>query len=115
MRNKIKQERREEVSLSQRSQKDRREVRSVMMSWKPGMERISMIGWDVLSGVSDKMGSEVFSIWSNPVHSFQVCSIERLLLKHERLLDSWPPEEKNSIWGQRRGLIAQIFCVMKFY
>lgn len=58
MRNKIKQERREEVSLSQRSQKDRREVRSVMMSWKPGMERISMIGWDVLSGVSDKMGSQ---------------------------------------------------------
>ena len=29
--------------------------------------------------------------------------------------DSWPPEEKNSIWGQRRGLIAQSFCVIKFY
>ena len=28
--------------------------------------------------------------------------------------DSWPPE-KNSIWGQRRGLIAQSFCVVKFY
>ena len=29
--------------------------------------------------------------------------------------DSWPPEEKNSIRGQRRGLIAQSFCVIKFY
>ena len=29
--------------------------------------------------------------------------------------DSWPPEEKNSIWGQRWGLIAQSFCVVKFY
>jgi len=29
--------------------------------------------------------------------------------------DSWPPEEKNSIQGQRRGLIAQSFCVTKFY
>ena len=29
--------------------------------------------------------------------------------------DSWPPEEKNSIRGQRRSLIAQSFCVIKFY
>ena len=29
--------------------------------------------------------------------------------------DSWPPEEKNSIWGQRRGLITQSFSVIKFY
>ena len=29
--------------------------------------------------------------------------------------DSWPSEEKNSIWGQRWGLIAQSFCVIKFY
>ena len=29
--------------------------------------------------------------------------------------DYWPPEEKNSIRGQRRGLIAQSFCVIKFY
>ena len=33
----------------------------------------------------------------------------------QRLQDSWPPEEKNSIRGQRRGLIAQSFCVIKFY
>ena len=32
----------------------------------------------------------------------------------QRRLDSWPPEE-NSIWGQRWGLIAQSFCVIKFY
>ena len=29
--------------------------------------------------------------------------------------DSRPPEEKNSTRGQRRGLIAQSFCVIKFY
>ena len=40
--------------------------------------------------------------------------VERLLLNHERHQDSWPPKEKTSIWGQRRGLIAQRFCVMKF-
>ena len=33
----------------------------------------------------------------------------------KRHLDSWPLEEKNSIQGQRRGLIAQSFCVIKFY
>ena len=40
---------------------------------------------------------------------------ERLLLNHKRRWDSWPPEEKSSIWGQRQGLIAQSFCVIKFY
>ena len=40
---------------------------------------------------------------------------ERLLLKHERHQDSWPLEEKNSIWGQRRSLITQSFSVIKFY
>ena len=29
--------------------------------------------------------------------------------------DSWPPEETNSILGQRRGWTAQSFCVIKFY
>ena len=33
----------------------------------------------------------------------------------QRRWDSWPPEEKNSIWGQRQGLLAQSFCVIKFY
>ena len=32
-----------------------------------------------------------------------------------RLRDSWPPEETNSIRCQRRGWIAQSFCVIKFY
>ena len=40
---------------------------------------------------------------------------ERLFLSCERCGDSWPPEERNSIWDQRRGLIAQSFCVIKFY
>ena len=34
---------------------------------------------------------------------------------NKRHRNSWPPEEKNSIWGQRQGLIAQNFCVRKFY
>ena len=33
----------------------------------------------------------------------------------QRRWDFWPPEEKNSIQGQRWGLIAQSFCVVKFY
>ena len=37
---------------------------------------------------------------------------ERLLLNHKRHWDSWPLEEKNSIWGQRQGLITQSFCVI---
>ena len=41
-------------------------------------------------------------------------AIERLLL-NDKMRDSWPPEEMNSIWGQRRGWIAQSFCVIKFY
>ena len=41
--------------------------------------------------------------------------IERLLLNENRRRDSWHLEEKNSIRGQRRGLIAQSFCVIKFY
>ena len=32
-----------------------------------------------------------------------------------RRWDSWSPEEKNSIQGQRRSLITQSFCVTKFY
>ena len=48
-----------------------------------------------------------------------VYSLEEKLLKGccctQRHWDSWPPEEKNSIRGQRRGLIAQSFCVIKFY
>ena len=39
--------------------------------------------------------------------------IERLLLSHERCQDSWPPEERNSVWGQWRGLITQSFFVTK--
>ena len=41
--------------------------------------------------------------------------IERMLLNHKRGRDSWPPEEKNSIQGQRWSLVTQRFCVIKFY
>ena len=34
--------------------------------------------------------------------------VERLLLNHRRHWDTWPPEEKNSIWVQRWGLITQL-------
>ena len=44
-----------------------------------------------------------------------MAGIERLLLNHKRRQNSWPPEEKNSIQGQRRELIAQGFCVIEFY
>ena len=40
---------------------------------------------------------------------------KRLLLNHERGWDSWPLEEKNSIWHRRGGLIAQTFSIIKFY
>ena len=33
----------------------------------------------------------------------------------KRRRDSWTPEEKNSIQGQRQGLITQNFCVIKLY
>ena len=43
------------------------------------------------------------------------CTVtERLLMNHERHRDSWPPG-KNSVQGQRQGLITQSFCVIKFY
>ena len=50
-----------------------------------------------------------------PEESWMSPQNERLLLSHKRCRDSWPLEEKNSIQGQRQGLIAQSFCVIKFY
>ena len=62
-----------------------------------------------------------------PSMSLCHCHFERLLLNHSdagilglwrRRIQSratWPLEEKNSIWGQRRDLITQNFCVIKFY
>ena len=50
-----------------------------------------------------------------PEESWMSPQDERLLLNHERCQDSWPLEEKNSIWGQRQGLTAQSFCVIEFY
>ena len=33
----------------------------------------------------------------------------------QRRHGSWPPEETNSIQGQRQGWVTQSFCVIKFY
>ena len=44
-----------------------------------------------------------------------LCAFESLLLWTVNDWDSWPSEEKNSIRGQWWGLIAQSFCVVKFY
>ena len=39
----------------------------------------------------------------------------KVALSWERCRDSWPLEERNSIWGQWWGLIVQSFCIIKFY
>ena len=44
----------------------------------------------------------------NPVHS----SWKFAAMSCEQRWDSWPPEERNLIWGQWRGLITQCFCVI---
>ena len=61
---------------------------------------------------------------------FELCFYYELILAQERAnggvvkgccwttkrcRDSWPPKETNSFWAQRRGLITQSFCVIKFY
>ena len=48
-------------------------------------------------------------IYQNPQNAQE---IERLLLNDERQ-DSWPPEEMNSIQGQRQGWITQGFLCNK--
>ena len=54
-------------------------------------------------------------LWINPFKpvkdSGEHCEgVERLLLNQKRPLDSWPPEENNSIWSQRWGLITRAFA-----
>ena len=34
------------------------------------------------------------------MNTYVLCT-EMLLLNHKRRWDSWAPEEKNSVWGQR--------------
>ena len=67
--------------------------------------------WTGSPGVLQSMGSQSWTRLSDWT--------ERLLLNNEKIRkrrwDSWPLEEKNSIWGLRWGLIAQSFCVIKFY
>ena len=38
----------------------------------------------------------------------------KVIAKPRRCWYSWPPEEKNSIWSQRWGLMAQSFCIIIF-
>ena len=47
--------------------------------------------------------------------SLSITSLKGCCWTMKRHWDSWLLEEKYSIWGQRRGLIAQSFCVIKFY
>ena len=58
--------------------------------------------------------SLMWSYQGKPKNNIYTHIIERLLLNN-KTRDSWPLEEMNSIWGQRRGWIAQSFCVIKFY
>ena len=39
----------------------------------------------------------------------------KFVAEPQKTLIFLPPEEKNSIWGQWRSLIAQTFCVIQFY
>ena len=67
--------------------------------------------WTGSPGVLQSMGSQSWTRLSDWT--------ERLLLNNEKIRkrrwDSWPPEEKNSLWGLRWGLIALSFCLIKFY
>ena len=79
-----------------------------------GMQEIffvcfNFVSWDFTDSLVKYTNFLVTSL------EFSMYNIERLLLNLERRQDSWPPEEKNSIQGQRRGLITQSFCVIDFY
>ena len=52
--------------------------------------------------------------WRAAVHGFAKSS-ERLLLNHAKTPGFLAPGGEESLRGQRRGLIAQSFCVIKFY
>ena len=62
-----------------------------------------------LTGKDPDAGKE----WRQEVKVMTEREIE-MLLSCERRQHSWPLEERNLIWGQWQGLIAQSFCVIKF-
>ena len=70
----------------------------------------------------DTPGAHCTILWENKsgesvlwvLTAISVGTLERLLL-NDNMWDSWPPEETNSIWGQKRGWIAQSFCVIKSF
>ena len=51
----------------------------------------------------------------SPSYLFMLSQVGERVLLNDETGDSWPPEETNSIRGQRRGWIAQSFGVIKFY
>ena len=86
-------------------------------------------GWSRAKALSSLRCAPGWAVWASQalmqsvfrwkeldrIYDFHWMRPERLLLSCERRWDSWPPEEKNSVWGQWRGLISQSFCVIKFY
>ena len=77
----------------------------------------SVLGWRI-PGMGEPGG--LLSMGSHRVgHDWRNLAAAAMAVKGccwitQRRQDSWPPEEKNSIRGQRRGLITQSFCVIKF-
>ena len=67
---------------------------------------ITIITYNAIHGLSLAFGLQP------PLLPFLLKGCCWITRKHR---DSWPPEETNSIRGQRRGLISQSFCVIKFY
>ena len=74
------------------------ELKSLLMKVKEKSEKVAL-----------KLNIQKTKIMASCPITLKCCWIT------QRRRDSWPPEEKNSIQGQRRGLIAQSFCVIKFY
>ena len=68
--------------------------------------------WDATKAV---WGENVLTLNEKRVSEDEVAGCHWKVVVESRRRDSWPPEEKNSIWGQRRSLIAQSFCEIKFY
>ena len=76
------------------------------------------LNWTELSSWSlGKIQLPYLRIWIPPACSWKVAaeSHKDHAKTMQRCRDSWPPEEKNSIQGQKKGLITQSFCVIKFY
>ena len=63
---------------------------------------------------SEKAGLKL-NIQKTKIMASSPITLKGLAVSHELHWDSWPPEERISIRGQRRGVITESFCVTKFY